>query len=269
MSIQNAQRLVETYVGEFNLLIERSQVRPLKADISIPSSQRGPEFNWSRFMDNNWWDFTQDLMAEENRKLISVDRELFHREMTALSFEVFGLACNRNFRDAENIVIQSYITRKHLAELERLDIWETMGEYNAALGNPDYGQDLLGRSDDSLVGMALRPFTRSRIENEASARLSFVRKYTSAIRAYNEWPFSREEFIEDCVRRAANRMHVDPHGEDRMAVKLGERLGCHENSDHYDRMSTFVVLAQLVSSVLYASALSPIDRAKEQRGWKF
>ena len=219
-------------------------------------------------MDNNWWDFAQGLMAEENRNLINVDRELFHREMTALSFEVFGLACNRNFRDDENIAIQSYITRKYLAELERVDIWETMGEYNAALGNPDYGQDLLGRRDNSLVGMALRPFTRSRIENEASARLSFVRKYTSAIRAYNERPFAGEEFIEDCVRRAANRMHVDSHGEDRMAVKLGERLGCFANSDHFDRTLTYVVLAESVSKSLYLSALSPIERAQEQLGWK-
>ncbi len=79
------------------------------------------------------------LISEVDPQFSKVDASAFERELTAVHFELFGLALAHQFRKRyEYWVAESVFTKRYLQEAGRLDLWEAGLAYsNATAGSVD------------------------------------------------------------------------------------------------------------------------------------
>lgn len=152
------------------------------------------------------------MVSEADSSFSLIDREQFDQEMTAVRMEIFGLAWSRRFgRSTDSWIEQSLFTRKHLQENGRLEVWDTMGEYNQVVAR-----------------------------STATGGPSAVFRNRSRLDLFEEWfrnnigdrtPTEEDEHRLTCVARALNRLFADINRDDHIAArmladKLVERVGC-------------------------------------------
>ena len=84
----------------------------------------------------NGEDGTQKILDSSFQQLLDseasfrkIDRSLFEHEMTAMHLELFSLAFYRRY-SFDKAVQQSIFTLNYLQEKNRIDIWDSIGEYS-------------------------------------------------------------------------------------------------------------------------------------------
>ena len=132
-----------------------------------------------------------------------VDRTLFDLEMTAMHLELFALAFSRHFNNFNKAVQNSIFTLGYLQDIDRLDIWEAMGEYSIVLAktatmNAD-GQQMTGHT-----GVERMTITRF---NELSFGL--VEEWAKSHFGDRNSFSPKEEETMRCVVRVANLIGAD------------------------------------------------------------
>lgn len=168
-------------------------------------------------------DVAFDSIANEDPSFSKVDRKLFEKEMAGLHLELFALAWFHKFKKDEYIIRQSIFTHRYLKEIDRLDIWETMGEYNKAVAktatmNPN-GQIMTGDTK----------YERATIVTINQARFELYEKWD---RTYTK----EKKENPQCLGRAINRIGADlmrnnEIGNRRITALLLYRLGWNEDED--------------------------------------
>lgn len=144
----------------------------------------------------------------------TVDRALFHREMTALRLELFCFAWGQKFKKDKLTIPQIVFTKRYLKENERNDIWDAMAEYNHVIAR----SATLTASGEQMGGRTGR------------ARITYVNQMRMNL--FAEWAEAGVDTL--CAVHLGNHIGADIKRADCLAVKLlaarlAERLGCDIN----------------------------------------
>ncbi len=148
-------------------------------------------------------------VVEADHSFARVKRATFDREMTALRMELFGLAWCHRFKREEFTIPQSLFTKRYLEENGKLEIWDTMGEYNQAIAIS---------SDEIVTGERRRAWVVS------------MNKLRSDL--FDKWVEAGVD--PKCVARALNRIGSDESWKKgttlrRLTARLAARLRCRKD----------------------------------------
>lgn len=182
-----------------------------------------------------FWDYVLDWIENFSGDTKFLDRNVFCDEMTAIRLELFSLACDQKFgkktidlslekapiQEAmktgsifrlkkkglfnEEVSVQlSALMKRRLEQMERLDTWEVMGEYNYALRESRY-----------------LPYA-SEQQEKMDIAFNLIRS-----ELLDKWEESGVDIR--CVTRVVNRMNIDAYQWNsvaikRLAVKFAQRL---------------------------------------------
>ena len=175
-------------------------------------------------------DVAFDSIANEDPSFSKVDRKLFEKEMAGLHLELFALAWFHRFKKDEYIIPQSIFTHRYLKEIDRLDIWETMGEYNKAVAKTA----TLKANGQQMTGDTR--YERATIGGINEARFELAEKWFKIYAKDASNPTKEEKEKLQCAGRAINRIGADlmrnnEIGNRRITALLLYRLGWKEDED--------------------------------------
>jgi hypothetical protein len=195
-----------------------------------------------------------EAISKVDPSFLSIDREVFYREMTALRLEMIGFAWGHKFKQEkftippvyftspekavsekfphdiifpaslEKFAIpQSTFTRKYLEENGKLELWDIMGEYNKAIAQSATMSESGEVTDAELAAKV------------NVARFAFAKKWLIATRGDRRVLTEEEQIVAECVGRVANRIGADIHREDKgVNVTLGLLSGIIAHRLGYD-----------------------------------
>lgn len=127
-----------------------------------------------------WDEFIADLTPSGGHP---IERKAFHREMTAIYFELFGLAWYHELKRDKYMIPQSVFTKQYLEEKGGKDLWEAMAEYNQAVAQ-----------SHEYIPIRGERMRRRTLEMDVSMRDGVFEKWVKA------------GVDEVCVARATNRI---------------------------------------------------------------
>lgn len=164
-----------------------------------------------------YFDTVRKSVVEVAASFADVGPELFAAEMTALRFELFGLAWLHRLGDKQTAA-QSTFTKTYLEGIGRSDIWQGMEPYNEAIAN----SSTLGKKPDSPSGRR---------------RVVFLDSMRSGL--FELW--YKQGFDPKCVARAANRFGTEAAWKRGLTPRyltltLCDRLACDLNQDGCGRL---------------------------------
>lgn len=220
---------------------------------------------WSGLLDT-WIKAIGDV----DPSFLSIDREVFYREMTALRLEMFGLAWGHKFKQEkftipsvyftspqkaisekfphdiifpalfeEFTIPQSIFTMRYLEENGKLELWDIMGEYNKVVAQSSTINES-GEVTDAKLAAKVNV-----------ARAAFSKKWLIVTLGPRRVLTEEEQIIAICVGRVANRIGADIHREDKgVNVTLGLLSGIIAHRLGYDANPQFEALILLGSIAL-------------------
>ena len=146
-----------------------------------------------------YWD---EVFEDVSRRFPSrLDRDAFHREMTATYFELFGLAWQLAVRKDDLAVKQSAFTKRYLEEKGELALWQSMGDYNHAIA----------QSFEAVRSTGART-RRATTIFDTSYRLDMFKKWT------------KSGFDDECTARVVSRMGLKLDIQAAQAMIAGQLL---------------------------------------------
>jgi hypothetical protein len=191
---------------------------------------------WSRLLDNYFKSIT-----EVDQSLLSVDKELFRNEMTALRMALFAFAlgCSKKFNGDEFTIPASFFTRSYLEEKRRLDIFDIMSVYNRAIARSAIMdtnlQKYSGKTGNALIISV----------NDLRSRMAL--KWADIYVGDRAIPLQEQKNKISCINMVANRLGADIEREDGVVVKslcaeLATRLrdGENLNSEAMSQLSAII-----------------------------
>jgi len=191
---------------------------------------------WSRLLDNYFKSIT-----EVDQSFLSVDKELFRDEMTALRMVLFAFAlgCSKKFNKDEFTLPASFFTRSYLKEKEKLDIFDIMSAYNRAIARSAIMdanlQKYSGKTGNALIIRV----------NDLRSRMAL--KWAEIYVGDRAIPLQEQKNKISCINMVANRLGADIEREDGVVVKslcaeLSTRLqdGENLNSEAESKLSAII-----------------------------
>ncbi len=187
------------------------------------------------------------ILGIEDPDIDAVDPRQWNHEMISLWLEMYSVACMHRFKKPESVVLQSFFTWIYLHALDRVDIWDSMNEYNLAIAKATMRRhqgQLITSILDGREQHAKSAFIKDWSENGSKhaslsidkVRFAEISRYLlgdegNAAKAQVENRSELPEAYEAGVVRAANRMFVDVDERSSSAFGavapiLGARLGC-------------------------------------------
>ncbi len=175
----------------------------------------------NRDLNKAWWITVFDSMVEADQSFVTIDQDVFIREMTAIRLELFGVAWGYRFKQDKFTIRQSIFTRHYLEENQKLEIWDIAGEYNQAVAQ----SATMTESGEQMDAW--------RVAKANKARADMFDRWADA-NIGDPSPTEEEKIIGTCVARVANRIGADIRRNDcilakLLAARLADRLGCSTN----------------------------------------
>jgi hypothetical protein len=180
-------------------------------------------------------------IAEVDQSFLSVDKELFRDEMTALRMVLFAFAlgCSKKFNKDEFTLPASFFTRSYLKEKGKLDIFDIMPAYNKAIARSAIMdanlQKYSGKTGEALIIRV----------NDLRSRTAL--KWTDIYVGDRVIPLQEQKNKISCINMVANRIGADIEREDGVVVKslcaeLATRLrdGENLNSEAISQLSAII-----------------------------
>ncbi|MBL7119330.1 MAG: hypothetical protein ISS53_01450 [Dehalococcoidia bacterium] len=172
---------------------------------------------WSGFLETVF-----KSIAEVDQSFAIVDLAVFKREMTALRLELFGLAWVYKFPCERFTIPQIIFTRQYLERNGKLEIWDTMGEYNKDCAQSAF----LTKTGEQMEGRA----GRGRITFVNTFRWGIFEKWAEANIGDPSAPTEEEKMLVSCVAHVVSRMLVDKRNLFKLlTARLADRLSCDPN----------------------------------------
>lgn len=186
-------------------------------------------------VDLEWWQNAYNSITEVDESFKSVDFSKFKEEMTALRMELFGLAWQQKFKSEQYIIPQSFFTRLYLQKIDKMQIWDIMGEYNQKIAMSNTVTDT-----GKQVGMA-------QITKLNLARQNMFNKWCEDNISNKDALTDEDKWRSVCVARVANRIGADIRHPNcatiiQLAARLAVRLDCdtYINSEAVFRLSALI-----------------------------
>jgi hypothetical protein len=174
--------------------------------------------------DINTIDGAYQLLENADKAFSRVDRDTFGHEMAAMHLELFSLAFMKQYSDFNHEIHHSVFTREYLRQKNRLDIWETMQEYNRLIS-----QTATMKADGNQMtnNTAIERMTIAQV---TSLRAELFKKWVRDNSINLENVTERENELAQCVTRVCNRLGADIMGRNqvgnrRLSASLLFRLG--------------------------------------------
>ena len=180
-------------------------------------------------------------ITEVDQSFLSVDKELFRDEMTALRMVLFAFAlgCSKKFNEDKFLIPASFFTRSYLKEKGRLDIFDIMPSYNKAIARSAIMdanlQKYSGKTGNALIISV----------NDLRSRMAL--KWADIYVGDRAIPLQEQKTKVSCINMVANRLGADIEREDGVVVKslcaeLATRLrdGENLNSEAMSQLSAII-----------------------------
>ncbi len=134
-----------------------------------------------------FWDVVLDDLAKDSLLKGTPDRAAFHQEMTAIYFELFGLAWSHIFKRDKYQIPQAALTKHYLEEKDALDTWEATADYSQAGGSS---------------------ITETPIRGQKMRRATVVMVTSMRVDLFDKW--EKAGVDPECAARVANRLSSRP-----------------------------------------------------------
>jgi len=146
-------------------------------------------------------------VSEADPSFATVDRTVFRQEMTALRMELFSLAWVHHFKQGKYTLPQTDFTKSYLEKKGRLDIWNSILDYNQAVAH-------------SSVITATE-------EQENTSWITYINSLRAGL--LNKWVETGID--KECAVCVANRMGTENSCKKGITLqvlntRLADRLGC-------------------------------------------
>ena len=169
-------------------------------------------------------------IVEADRSFAAVDRSVFRREMTALHIELFGLAWLYRFKHNRFTIPQSIFTRQYLQTNGKLEIWDSMAEYNKVVSESTFPTPTSIEMHTKLGKQMQQGIERSKTTFVRTFRWEVFKKWADANVADPSAPTEEELKLGSCVFQVMGRLLADIRKNDCMlakalVMKLVERVG--------------------------------------------
>ena len=178
-----------------------------------------------------WYDNVFHSIVEADKSFATIDKGVFRQEMTALRLELFGLAWLYKFPKDRFTIPQSIFTRQYLESTGKLELWDSMVEYNKVIAQSAFPTST-GIQTRSRLGKQMQEgVQRGRTTFVNTFRWGVFEKWAEANIGHPSAPTEEEKMLGSCVICVVSRMLADIRKDDCMlvkllAAKLAERIGC-------------------------------------------
>jgi len=177
-----------------------------------------------------WYDNVFHSIVEADKSFAVVDKSVFHREMTALRLELLGLAWLYKFPDNKFTIPQSIFTRQYLESNGKLELWDSMVEYNKVIAQSAFPTPSGIQMHTRLGKQMQERLKRGKTTFVNTFRWGVFEKWAEANIDDPSAPTEEEKILGSCVICVVSRMLADIRKNDCMlvkllAVRLAERVG--------------------------------------------
>ena len=169
-------------------------------------------------------DVIKNQLVDKNPQMASIPQEDFHRELTALRLQLYGLAWQKRFKRDEQAIQQSAFTVRYLEDKNTLSVWETMSEYNQIIAQSTV-LDVNGRADE-----------RAKAKMNLM-RMEFFEKWVTRLVTDPSNRSDEEKVLGQCIARSANRLNADLYDKNELCLrglftKVSRRLNIEDTIGH-------------------------------------
>lgn len=194
-----------------------------------------------------WYDNVFHSIVEADKSFAVIDKSVFLREMMALRLELFGLAWLYKFPDNRFTIPQSIFTRQYLESNGKLELWDSMVEYNKVIAQSAFPTST-GIQMRSRLGKQMQEgVERGKTTFVNTFRWGVFEKWADANIGDPSAPTEEEKILGSCVICVVSRMLADIRKNDCMLVKLlvvrlAERVGYDAslNSEAFLRLGAVI-----------------------------
>ena len=177
-----------------------------------------------------WYDNVFNSIVEADKSFAAIDKSVFLREMMALRLELFGLAWLCKFPDIRFTIPQSIFTRQYLESNGRLELWDSMVEYNKVIAQSAFPTPTGIQMHTRLGKQMQKGVDRGKTTFVRTFRWEVFKKWADANVGDPSAPTEEELKLGSCVLHVMGRLLVDIRKNDCMlakllAAKLAERVG--------------------------------------------
>lgn len=125
---------------------------------------------------SDFWEGVFNSIVEDDRSFVTIDQTLFRREIITLRIELFGLAWMHHIQLEEYLMPEILFTKHYLQENEKLEIWDSMADYNQAIAQ---GMEILTKP----VRRDFEPVAR--FEDVQQASITFMKELRADM--FDKW----------------------------------------------------------------------------------
>lgn len=194
-----------------------------------------------------WYDNVFHSIVEANKSFAVIVKSVFRREMTALRLELFGLAWLYKFPDNRFTIPQSIFTRQYLESNGKLELWDSMVEYNKVIAQSAFPTPTSIQMQSRLGKQMQEGVERGKTTFVNTFRWGVFEKWAEANIGDPSTPTEEEKILGSCVICVVSRMLADIRKNDCMLVKLlvvrlAERVGYDAslNAEAFLRLGTVI-----------------------------
>jgi len=192
---------------------------------------------WSDLLDTYF-----KSIAEADQSFLSVGKELFRDEMTALRMILFSFAlgCSKRFNEDKFLIPASFFTRSYLEKKERPDIFDIMSAYNRAIAR----SAVMDANLERYSGKAGEAFIVSVNDLRSRKALAWADVYVGA----RGIPLQEQKSKISCINMVANRLGADIEREDGVVIRsLGATLATRLIDDRELNSEAMSKLSEIIS----------------------